>query len=52
VFGARVVPINEVLNALPALLESKDAKARDKTKEIMVRPLGVPGRLCHAAHVA
>ncbi len=35
-FGAKVVPANTVLKALPPLFESKDAKARDKVKEIVV----------------
>ncbi|PNH12606.1 Protein MOR1 [Tetrabaena socialis] len=35
-FGHRVVTPNPILKALPALFESKDGKAREKVKEIVV----------------
>lgn len=37
VFGGRVVPGQALLKALPPLFESKDAKARERVKEIVVR---------------
>lgn len=36
-FGHRVVTPQPIIKALPALFESKDGKAREKVKEIVVR---------------
>lgn len=36
-FGHRVVTPKPIMVALPALFESKDGKAREKVKEIVVR---------------
>lgn len=35
-FGAKVVPHQPILKAVPSLFESKDGKARDKVKELVV----------------
>ena len=37
-FGAKVVPPQLVMKALPKLFETKDGKARDKVKDVVVRP--------------
>ncbi len=36
-FGAKVVPPQQVMKALPKLFETKDGKARDKVKDVVVR---------------
>ena len=37
-FGTKVVPPQATFKALPALFESKDGKAREKVKDLVVRP--------------
>ena len=36
-FGTKVVPPQATFKALPSLFESKDGKAREKVKDLVVR---------------
>lgn len=42
-FGTPTVPVKQLIKELQSLFESKDVKARDKVKEIVVSCNAVPG---------